>query len=905
MIPRRQAIALVLSLTLLVTAPSVNLADTWIATDSADDCGLSTTVFSGEDIPSAGKYSWFSADPGRHDMWLLDKPGDLRDEVLERHIRWSKAAVQAFNTDYAINLVHEIRVNRDLYDAETYVSTDFPFSYEVEKENFIEEVDQGEEELEIKTLYPEAITPNADYQIRTHWRQLKSGRGTFSSETELTKEGVCDFRPPFCHDEWYPVGTRELGQMNFDTSLPNDAPKQWDFNSTGNFEGWTAHNIATSGAAVHSGILFMDPAGHDPYVQGPQISASASTYRFVEFKMASNAEDGNAYIYFKRQTDSDYAESRKVPFTAKHCSSSNACYGHAPFENYSVDMKTHPDWNGTITGIRIDPADNGRSGTNADSIGFDYIILASRQNAFPCETLSGAADVDPITPFTIAPYAAPNPSLVGDTVDLTSIVTRVGSAISGITAEVELFNSSNNRVFHKVFNTTTFASNETKIFTAAWKPTATGRYRLKVKVSNSSGSINYSLDEPQTVDVSGTAASPSPTPTPTPTPTPSPSTYVFRGRITDINGFGMGGVAIAYGTSGAASKTVITDSTGNYNINNIAGGLSYDLKPTKQNYYFIPRSARVENVSGDRTVNFTARLSPSPAPAIATEDDSARAASLDAVTLLRDPFVHEGAWNPLNPGGIPLITILVANLDLPLGETSVDGDITVVAQDSQLVSYPVTVEYRGKVPGMSWLTQLTLKIPQDSSLSGDLWLRVNFMGSLSNWARVTIALRPLQNMTFLEGDPKSYADGIVIDANGGTNPAAFEPRSPLRLSGVSNGLTFTFWVPPGSTPVHSLSFNVVSEKDGTPCSISFGAGGGFAAEVPGYNYRYVNIPQENLESFVTGANAFKPGCNFTIHDTYIKGLYLYPDNTCGSNITILDGAMLGLGQNKYPLVSRP
>ncbi len=146
-------------------------------------------------------------------------------------------------------------------------------------------------------------------------------------------------------------------------------PISWEFNSTGNFEGWALTNM--SSAQVNGGVLYLDPADADPYISGPNISTSAGSYRYVELKMASNALDGSGTIYFRTIADNSYSETKKVSFSVSNCS---LC-GNASYYTYTVDMWNNSYWTGTITGIRVDPANNGQSGTNMDTIGIDYIKL--------------------------------------------------------------------------------------------------------------------------------------------------------------------------------------------------------------------------------------------------------------------------------------------------------------------------------------------------------------------------------------------------------------------------------------------------------------------------------------------------------------------------------------------------
>ena len=142
----------------------------------------------------------------------------------------------------------------------------------------------------------------------------------------------------------------------------------WEFNTSGNYQGWVVTNAAHS---VNSGALFIDPYGSDPYVSGPSISASAAAYKYVQLVMASNALDGNGMIYFKTQAENFYSEDKKVTFSVNYCRLCN----NAPFYPYTIFMGGNSKWAGTITGIRLDPASNGSSIATVDTIGIDYIRL--------------------------------------------------------------------------------------------------------------------------------------------------------------------------------------------------------------------------------------------------------------------------------------------------------------------------------------------------------------------------------------------------------------------------------------------------------------------------------------------------------------------------------------------------
>lgn len=144
----------------------------------------------------------------------------------------------------------------------------------------------------------------------------------------------------------------------------------WDFNGSGNLEGWSLFNWA--GWSVNNGILFFDPAGADPYITSPDIFVDASVLRYVKFNLASNAADMNGKIYFKTSTSNFYSEDKSVAFWVTN---------DGVFRNYIVDMRVNSKWTGKITGIRLDPANNGLMSTNIDTIGWNWIWISSNTNS--------------------------------------------------------------------------------------------------------------------------------------------------------------------------------------------------------------------------------------------------------------------------------------------------------------------------------------------------------------------------------------------------------------------------------------------------------------------------------------------------------------------------------------------
>ena len=141
------------------------------------------------------------------------------------------------------------------------------------------------------------------------------------------------------------------------------AGDSWNFNTANDAEGWTAIN--TEEYSVNSGFYFVDPKQNDPYIQRDSLFLNANDYNAIEINMASNCPDGNARIYFTTESSPSYSESKMVEFEVSN-------YGD--WSDYTIYMGNHNLWKGTITGIRIDPAESGRS-SGVDTVGFDYIKI--------------------------------------------------------------------------------------------------------------------------------------------------------------------------------------------------------------------------------------------------------------------------------------------------------------------------------------------------------------------------------------------------------------------------------------------------------------------------------------------------------------------------------------------------
>jgi Peptidase family M23 len=140
------------------------------------------------------------------------------------------------------------------------------------------------------------------------------------------------------------------------TAYSHGTPYVWRFSEDQYFEEWDAINIVS--ASVHGGILFIDPHASDPHIVSGPLAAVAYTFPYVQFRIASNAPDNRGAIYFKTRVEDFYSEDKKLMFNTLNCPP-NICNGNAPFQYYNIYVGGHPKWTNTITGLRIDPAENG------------------------------------------------------------------------------------------------------------------------------------------------------------------------------------------------------------------------------------------------------------------------------------------------------------------------------------------------------------------------------------------------------------------------------------------------------------------------------------------------------------------------------------------------------------------
>jgi uncharacterized protein (TIGR03437 family) len=133
--------------------------------------------------------------------------------------------------------------------------------------------------------------------------------------------------------------------------------------------------------------------------------------------------------------------------------------------------------------------------------------------------------------------------------------------------------------------------------------------------------------------------------------------------------------------------------------------------------------------------NFTITPNSTLAPTLLTEANTNRAVALDSVTFMRDPFPLTTPYN-FSLDQRTRVMLFAVGLELMPGEDL--SVVTAEAEDSAHRIFPLTIEYVGKVPNFSWLTQVNVRLPEGLVTAGDVLVSLSLRGAISNKAVIGI-----------------------------------------------------------------------------------------------------------------------------------------------------------------------
>jgi beta-glucanase (GH16 family) len=130
------------------------------------------------------------------------------------------------------------------------------------------------------------------------------------------------------------------------------------------------------------------------------------------------------------------------------------------------------------------------------------------------------------------------------------------------------------------------------------------------------------------------------------------------------------------------------------------------------------------------------RTTPSNAPVLFAEEGTNRALALDSVISNRDPFSVRNTHN-FSQDQTTRVMLLSANLDLEPG----DGPsiVTVQADDGNGHSFPLAVEWVGRLPNFDWITVVIAKLPDELLSANHALISVTAHNQPSNSVLVSLS----------------------------------------------------------------------------------------------------------------------------------------------------------------------
>jgi hypothetical protein len=163
-----------------------------------------------------------------------------------------------------------------------------------------------------------------------------------------------------------------------------------------------------------------------------------------------------------------------------------------------------------------------RSDPNAGGIGDNSF---TPQNKLAQQVMAKwfGGSTGPTMAFGTSSTVSPN-SAVGNTTQVATKISNLGSPVPNFLVDIEFINSSGSKVNQQVFENQSLGVGENKTLQSTWTPNQTGNYKVKVGIFSPNWSqLIYWNDNAASISVGpGTNPPPTPTPVPPPSPTPTP-----------------------------------------------------------------------------------------------------------------------------------------------------------------------------------------------------------------------------------------------------------------------------------------------------------------------------------------------------------------------------------------------
>ena len=194
-----------------------------------------------------------------------------------------------------------------------------------------------------------------------------------------------------------------------------------------------------------------------------------------------------------------------------------------------------------------------------------------------------------------------------------------------------------------------------------------------------------------------------------------------------------GGTGVVNVSTGSACRWMASSNapwiklTSGDTSNNSNTVVAFSVEPNTHGY---PRTGTIVIAGQPFVVTQSA-----PNPALLSEQSSIAAVALDSVTFVRDPFSVQTIHN-FSSDQRARVSLFALNVELlPSESISV---VSVQAEDSQHRIFSLPVEFVGKVPGLEWLTQINVRLPDELSAGGDMLVKITVRSLASNEAKIRI-----------------------------------------------------------------------------------------------------------------------------------------------------------------------
>lgn len=184
-------------------------------------------------------------------------------------------------------------------------------------------------------------------------------------------------------------------------------------------------------------------------------------------------------------------------------------------------------------------------------------------------------------------------------------------------------------------------------------------------------------------------------------------------NVSVLQGNGGGGFASASNFNTAASPSGVT--AGDFNADG--------------NTDLVVANADSNNVS----ILLNSCGAPPPTPILLTDNTTGRAAALDSVTRVRDPFP---VFTTLNFSADQHTRIVLFAMNVAAGEAA--SVVTVQAEDSQNRIFSLPVESISTVSNYDWLTGIVVRLPDDLTNLTSVQVNITVRGVASNKALINI-----------------------------------------------------------------------------------------------------------------------------------------------------------------------